>query len=74
MKEPTGKVKIAITLRKEVFNLLEEMCRRDTRSKSREISWLIRQSNEVKFTENVEAEKENRIICPPLSVWKKDAV
>ena len=65
----TGKVKIAITLRKDVYDLLEEMCRRDNRSKSREISWIIRQSKEA-----ISVEKEKRVIRPHLSAWKRGAV
>jgi hypothetical protein len=65
----TGKVKIAITLQKDVYDLLEEMCRKDKRSKSREVSWIIKQNKEAKS-----AEKENRIIRPHLSVWKRGAV
>jgi len=61
----TGNVKIAVTLRKEVFDLLQEMCRRDNRSKSREISWIISQSKEAEA-----AQKENNVIRPHLSVWR----
>jgi len=61
----TGNVQIAITLRKEVYDLLEEMCQRENRSKSRQISWIIKQRKDAKSVE-----KENRIIRPPLSVWK----
>ena len=61
----TGKVKIAITLQKDIYDLLVDMCRKDNRSKSREISWIIKQSKEAKS-----AEKENRIIQPHLSVWR----
>ena len=65
----TGKIKIVITLRDEVYAILEEMCRRDNRSKSNEISWVIRQSKEA-----ISAEIEKRIIRPHLSVWKKEAI
>ena len=65
----TGKVKFAITLREDIYDYLEEMCRRDNRSKSREISWIIKQSNEA-----TSAEKEKGIIRPHLSVWKRGAV
>jgi len=65
----TGKVKIAITLRDEVFAILEEMCRMDNRSKSNEISWVIRQSKEA-----ISAEKEKRIIRPHSSVWGREAI
>jgi len=65
----TGKVKIVITLRDDVCAILEEMCRRDNRSKSHEISWVIRQSKEA-----ISAEIEKRIIRPHLSVWKREAI
>jgi hypothetical protein len=62
----TGKVKIVVTLREDVYSLLEEMCRKDNRSKSNEIAWVIRQSKEA-----ISAEK---VIRPHLSVWKREAV
>jgi hypothetical protein len=49
----TGKVKIVITLREDVYSLLEEMCRKNSRSKSGEISWVIRQSKEAMSTDKV---------------------
>jgi predicted CopG family antitoxin len=71
MKTETGKVKIVITLRDDVYCLLEEMCRRDNRSKSNEISWVIKQG---KGAISAEQEKEKNIIRPNLSVWKREAV
>jgi len=68
-----GNVKIAITLREDVYNLLTEMCRKETRTKSNQISWVIRQSKEANAAET-EAQKETRIIRPPLSVWQRGAV
>jgi hypothetical protein len=65
----TGKIKIVITLRNDVYAILEEMCRKDNRSKSNEISWVIRQSEEA-----ISVEKEKRIIRPHLSVWKREAI
>jgi len=65
----TGMIKISITLRSEVYAILEGMCRRDNRSKSHEISWVIRQSKEA-----ISAENEKRIIRPQLTVWKREAV
>lgn len=68
-----GNVKIAITLREDVYNLLTEMSRKENRSKSQQISWVIRQSKEAKAAET-EAQKEPRMIRPPLSIWQKGAV
>jgi len=63
-KTDTGKTKIVIMLRNDVYSVLEEMCRREVRSKSREISWLIMQGAEI----------EKRIIRPHLSIWKREQV
>jgi hydroxyethylthiazole kinase-like sugar kinase family protein len=35
--------KISLTLKADVYELLEEMCRFDRRNKSRQISWIIKQ-------------------------------
>jgi predicted CopG family antitoxin len=62
----TGKVKIVITLRDDVYSLLEEMCRKNSRSKSGEISWAITQSKKAVSTV--------KVIRPHLSVWKRETV
>jgi metal-responsive CopG/Arc/MetJ family transcriptional regulator len=35
--------KISLTLNADVYELLEEICRRETRHRSRQISWIIKQ-------------------------------
>jgi hypothetical protein len=37
----TDKVKVSLTLNADVYGLLEEMCRKEVRHISRQISWLI---------------------------------
>ena len=60
----TQKVRMYITLSAEAYGLLEELCRRENRSKSRQISWLIKQA-----AKNKDSHAERNIIFPDASVW-----
>ena len=39
----TGAVKVSLTLPADVYEHLEELCRKEDRNKSRQISWMINQ-------------------------------
>ena len=79
----TGGVKVSLTLPADSYSLLEEMCRTERRSKSRQIDWIIRRcAKKERYVEKAEpcreSENDNQveqnIIFPHPSVWGGTAV
>ena len=50
MKTKSGKVRLSITLTKEVHELLETLCESETRARGRQITWIIKQYWAIKKT------------------------